>query len=132
MKQQIIELKKKLLLVEIDGKISKEFIEIINKYGMAEILGKVTGVKEEKLAELVETAENGEFKNYNKYGIKSVSTRRSSFLSKLKAEGIYFENKMLEPGSAPIYTHSEKYIEDYKEAQSKVWNLDNCYVFEIL
>ena len=141
MKQQIIELKKKLLLVELpEGAINVKGFDY-------KLIGKLTNITEEQFEEWSgsyewEDAPEGSkyaYKDY-KYGKETddywdmypFDTAKESFFSKLEAEGIYFENKMLEPGSAPIYTHSEKYIEDYKEACRKVWSLDNCYVFEII
>ena len=97
MKQQIIELKKKLLLVELpEGAINVKGFDY-------KLIGKLNDITEERFKQWVESFEthNGiEYKNYGNYGIKMLQTAKASFLSKLKANGIYFENKI------PHYSHN--------------------------
>ena len=160
MKQQIIELKKKLLLVEIGGELSKEFLAIMNEHGMAEILGKLTDITESIFDGLVEKYNWGTYANYgDKKGGTFVDTAKESFFSKLEAEEIYFENKYEKPnkkdfelnpnnehqramiiedkrGQKPtwqsiFYKNYQDKLKTWQEAQEKVWNKDNTFLFEI-
>ena len=121
MKQQIIELKKKLLLVEnaiyAIKTISYGGLTGINDYLMSDgaimtckptelpfygykLIGKPTDITEGQFSEWVKecdelTFEGHAFEDYN--GTSICDTAKESFFSKLQAEGIYFENRMPKP-----------------------------------
>jgi hypothetical protein len=139
MKQQILNLKKKLLIVEIGGELGDAFVELIRKHGMAEIVGKLNDIKEGEFEQWVADNGLGCYDNYkgivdNKY---TCLTAKESFFSYLEAQGIYFENPLGEkpktkttPYVIKIADASE--LKAWQEAEEKVWNLNNCYIFEIL
>ena len=155
MKQQIIEgLKKKLLLVELpegatDIEISvlgdimyrhKLGLDILwqsNGSGVKNLVGKLTDITEEQFSEWVKecdelTFEGHAFEDYN--GTSICDTAKESFFSKLEAEGIVFENPIKKPGATDhkgMKDLNEK-LDKYYEAEKKVWNRNNTYVFEIL
>ena len=141
MKQQIIELKKKLLLVERDGVLSQGWIDIYNTH---QIIGKLTDIKEEQFEEWVEIvvfkSDPLGYRDYRfnkKNSIRCFATAKESFFSKVESIEIYFENKL---GEYPTkYNTGLEYGMEYiskqaswEEVQENVWNLGNCYIFEIL
>jgi hypothetical protein len=142
MKQQILNLKKKLLIVEIGGELGDAFVELIRKHGMAEIVGKLNDIKEGEFEQWVADNGLGCYDNYkgivdNKY---TCLTAKESFFSYLKKEGIYFENQYQKPDKNEYnfgYGHneSEKYYYDmtvWQEAEQKVWNKNLIYIFQII
>jgi hypothetical protein len=143
MKQQILNLKKKLLLIEIGGELSTEFLAIMNEHGMAEILGKLTDITEEQ------------FREWALIGWSiSFAFAKDFFFSYLEANGIYFENPVEKPimeeygycedrdAEGHLYKSywepqdgEEKWqesINEWWEAEEKVWSKDSCYIFEII
>lgn len=153
MKQQILNLKKKLLLIEIGGELSTEFLAIMNEHGMAEILGKLTDITEEQFAEWVEKFYDGAIRDYREGSFDPADdlanfclTAQESFFSYLELQGIYFGNPYGEEPFVPFYAPYGMTIEEYnlelraaeykkgewQEAEEKVWSKDNCYIFEII
>ena len=160
MKQQIIELKKKLLAVELpegakDIEISvlgdimyrhKLGLDILwqsNGSEVKNLVGKLTDIKEEQFKGLVDKFNcSGAYRDYTEKKpfdpaddlASFFLTAKESFFPKLEADGIVFENPIPKPGATDhsgIKDLNEK-LDKYYEAQEKVWNLDNTYVFEIL
>lgn len=139
MKQQILNLKKKLLLIEIGGELSTEFLAIMNEHGMAEILGKLTDITEEQFAEWVECFGIGRWRNYlieSQYIEYLKPTAKESFFSYLESQGVYFSNPLgKKPDGTPIlFSQRNGALEllEWQEAEQKVWNKNLIYVFEII
>ena len=122
MKQQIIELKKKLLLVELpegakDIEISvlgdimyrhKLGLDILwqsNGSEVKNLVGKLTDITEEQFRQWVDKFHDGYYRDYKEKISFSPDadtdifflSAKESFFSKLQAEGIYFENRMPKP-----------------------------------
>jgi hypothetical protein len=149
MKQKILNLKKKLLLVEIGGELSTEFLAIMNEHGMAEILGKLTDITEEQFKEWVESFGQNGYMNYlsgSQYSELLKPTAKESFFSYLESHGIYFENPFgkIEPElseddlwgdmaqDSQVYAGILYKKDKWQEAEQKVWSKDSCYIFEII
>lgn len=149
MKQQILNLKKKLLIVEL--KSDKPVIEHKGEFHTMQLIGKLTDITEQQFAEWVPNSFNSlgngiyEYADYCNNEICMLSTAKESFFSYLEKEGIYFEN----PHKFPLITDKEFYDEPYsglgfypeiyghakkrwQEAEDKVWKLNNTYLFEII
>jgi hypothetical protein len=147
MKQQILNLKKKLLIVEIGGELGDAFVELIRKHGMAEIVGKLNDIKEGEFEQWVADNGLGCYDNYkgivdNKY---TCLTAKESFFSYLESKGIYFENPL---GEKPILNEDNLWgnaeqdtqvfaalnyqIDKWQEAEQKVWNKNLIYIFQII
>ena len=151
MKQQIIELKKKLLLVELpEGAnrlqifhdIGRPYISYFHKDGSTDrfyleedvkVIGKPTDITEQQFEEWVDTNGITGYYNYVK-GACCCNTAKESFFSKLEAEEIYFSNPIQKPGATDHKGMKDlnKRLDKYYEAEKKVWNRNNTYVFEIL
>jgi hypothetical protein len=158
MKQQILNLKKKLLIVEIGGELSTEFLAIMNEHGMAEILGKLTDITEEQFEKWVDSYEWEDTPDGCRYAYRDYKdgeetddywdmypfdTAQESFFSYLESHGIYFESKMMEPTKEKWGYLNSKWTWDegefhynnelkiYKELH-EAWKLENCYIFEII
>ena len=157
MKQSTITgLKKKLLLVELPKGCSKFVIKDYSYSGLwlmavnkelncpkikvpnIKEIGKLTGIKEEQFEELVPEPKKlfgGKRFNYKK-GANVANTAKQSFFSKLESLEIPFENPF---GEYPTkhntgLEYGMEYIGKqarWEEAQEKVWDLNNCYLFEI-
>jgi hypothetical protein len=137
MKQQILNLKKKLLIVEE----SKQ--GLYQKIPKAKKIGKLTDIKEEQFKEL----------SLIGWSI-SFAFAKDFFFSYLEANGIYFENPVEKPimeeygycedrdAEGHLYKSywepqdgEEKWqesINEWWEAEEKVWSKDSCYIFEII
>lgn len=157
MKQQILNLKKKLLLVEIE---SFDPVKIIHEKNVSyfgqkmELVGKLTDITEEQFKEWVEKFNNGAVRDYREQVLlfdpaddlaNFCLTAKESFFSYLEKEGIYFENLL---GEKPILNEDNLWgnaeqdtqvfaalnyqIDKWQEAEQKVWNKNNCYIFEII
>ena len=148
MKQQIIELKKKLLLVELP----EDATNLKLKYGknltysrqhsiVAELfdfkivlIGKLTDIKEEQFAEWVEH-EFDTFRDYrheDSIGSFMLNTRKESFFSALEANEVYFEANEYYFNGCNIVGSYKKHIEFWQEAQEKVWDINRVWLFEVL
>jgi len=112
MKQQILNLKKKLLIVELpegasnirayNGSIHYDIL--INTEAPTNLLakvknliGKLTDITEEQFKEWVESFGQNGYMNYlsgSQYSELLKSTAKESFFSYLEKEGIYFENPL--------------------------------------
>lgn len=138
MKQQIIEPKKKLLLVEEENKgflCKVNFLDTI--FGKAKKVGKLTDIKEEQFKELVK--ENDElslagcgFEDYD--GTSICDTAKESFFSKLEKDGIAFANPIKKPSATDhsgMKNLNEK-LDRYYEAEKKVFDINRCWLFEII
>lgn len=177
MKQAILNLKKKLLLVELpegitDVHINKEvyknkvsyrtqtslhFIETKEDLlsDNCEIIGKLTDITESQFAEWVDKFNNGAFRNYkDEYPFypdfdtdNFFLTAKESFFSYLEKEEILFSNplgkrpkRMVAFMEADFYTENdleeireyEILLKEWQEAESKVWDINKCYLFQIL
>jgi hypothetical protein len=151
MKQQILNLKKKLLLVEIE---SFDPVKIIHEKNVSyfgqkmELIGKLTDITEEQFEKWVEQYTIDKWRNYlmqSQYHEWLKPTAKESFFSYLEKEGIYFENLL---GEKPILNEDNLWgnaeqdtqvfaalnyqIDKWQEAEQKVWNKNNCYIFEII
>ncbi|HEY9363868.1 MAG TPA: hypothetical protein VIQ00_11435 [Chitinophagaceae bacterium] len=155
MKQQIIELKKKLLLVELPEGATDIEISVLgdimyrHKLGLdilwqsngsevKNLVGKLTDITEEQFAVFTPYApEIVGYLDYGDNGNISFNTAEESFFSKLEADGIYFENPLDEEKKAYFLKGSENTwdsadLKRWQEAQEKVWNRNNTFLFEII
>jgi hypothetical protein len=131
MKQQILNLKKKLLLVELSEDDKKNITNFVwDGYSIKtkHLIGKLTGITEQQFAQLALIGWSISFK-----------TAKEFFFSYLESQGIYFENKLRDPeltmrqGDGSVYYGaSEEDFKEFEEAEQKVWNKDLIYVFEII
>ena len=151
MKQQIIELKKKLLLVELpegadrlkvfnDEQPGEPYLSYFKGHSALRfylsskclLIGKLTVIKEEEFRHLVESVDyNGANLYWNAMKERYGLTAKESFFSKLEAEEITFNRFSAKTSRGALITQGFT-LGQQQEAQEKVWNLDNCYVFEIL
>jgi hypothetical protein len=101
-------------------------------------LGKLTDLKEEDFEGLVHRSGHYSdlYKSYNPKDVRPYSFGRESFISAIEAEGLYTENPYAKtirdavdksPGSS--YEEKLKEADIYREAQEKVINLSNCFLF---
>jgi hypothetical protein len=148
MKQQIIELKKKLLLVELpEGYVvvsvfpPKRTLTMWNENGQyitekldfdVDEIGKLTDITESQFTELVSgVIEYGKQENH------PIWTAKKGFFSKLTEDKIYFKNPL---GEFPTQQNTGleygmEYIskvQNWEEAESKLWDINRCWIFEIL
>ena len=153
MKQQIIELKKKLLLVELpEGIVAPEKSDNIciiqdiicfrtsNMKPTLRSFGKLTDITESQFTELVSgVIEYGKQENH------PIWTAKKGFFSKLTEDKIYFENPL---GEKPVLDKESLWgnpeqdtqvfaalnyqMDKWQEAQQKVWDINICWIFEIL
>ena len=145
MKQQIIELKKKLLLVELPE--GAKIIKMEGKYRFgfkakgleADVyLGKLTDITEEQFAEMVKsvphhTTKKLIYEDHTYYTDKPLTengafdTAKESFFSKLKVDGIYFSNRLGEKSKEEDFKltgNSEqawRMIEEDRSGQKPTW-----------
>jgi hypothetical protein len=152
MKQQILNLKKKLLLVELpegamDIEISvigdiifktigtKEVIWLPKDRVVKTYIGKLTDITESQFTEFVEKTNVDGFcspliyKDYIHPKVNALSTAKESFFSYLQSDGVVFENKL---GEKPSQFSSHCREVDWQEVESKVWDISRCYLFEII
>jgi len=164
MKQQIIKLKKKLLLVELPEGYDTVYLEdnkklfyknlymegvgaphIIWLLEESKKIGKLTDITEEQFEKWVDGIQRDDYELFWKYTKPKdgywLETAKESFFSKLEAEEIYFSNPHDKPEDHFYTSYWEKEngeqewneaISEWQEAESKVWNKDNTYIFEIL
>ena len=172
MKQQIIEFKKKLLLIELpegakdihinefyffntrlsyQTETSLHFIETKERLleDKIKLIGKLTDITESQCEQWVEayTSLENRFRNYTTpaYIEFLMKTAKESFFSKLQADEIYFENPLgekpvLDKGSlwgspeqdTQAFAALNYQIDKWEEAESKVWDINRCWIFEIL
>lgn len=145
MKQQIIELKKKLLLVELpEGIVAPEKSDNIciiqdiicfrtsNMKPTLRSFGKLTDITESQFTKLVSgVIEYGKQENH------PIWTAKKGFFSKLTEDKIYFKNPL---GEFPTQQNTGleygmEYIskvQNWEEAESKLWGINRCWIFEIL
>lgn len=156
MKQAIIELKKKLLLVELpEGainirtnrsmifyKVSRHLYQYSTGFKIY-LVGKLTDITEEQFEQWVEWNEESQYyKDYRKEGWQGDITVYESFFSYLESNRIYFESQdTLDKPNRDDYDfghgHNEaelynKHLKSWQEAQEKVWDINNCWIFEII
>jgi hypothetical protein len=155
MKQQILNLKKKLLLVELpEGakgvNISALGDIVFETNGTKEVewlpddglvkkcYGKLTDITEEQFKEYVEQYMVDKWRNYlieSQYIEYLKPAAKESFFSYLEANGVYFKNNNRMPSATIwqtdqiMYNRMEK---AWQEAEEKVWKPDNTYLFEII
>jgi hypothetical protein len=152
MKQQILNLKKKLLLVELpEGIVAPEKSDNIciiqdiicfrtsNMKPTMRSFGKLTNITEEQFVEWVHDNGLGCYDNYkgivdNKY---TCLTAKESFFSYLERQGILFSNPLGKRPFVSIFdTNPDSVVRKgyykWEEAESKVWDISNCYLFKIL
>ena len=169
MKQQIIELKKKLLLVELPECYvvvsvfpPKRTLTTWNENGQyitekldfdVDEIGKLTDITESQYQQWVDKFNNGAYRNYkDEYPFypdfdtdNFYLTAKESFFSKLQADEIYFENPL---GEKPVLDKESLWgnpeqdtqvfaalnyqIDKWEEAESKLWGINRCWIFEIL
>ena len=167
MKQAIIELKKKLLLVELQegakyiGVESNDIVYSMTFSGIPNVrhftklnfsvkeIGKLTDITEEqfKRLDIIETKPyldhpffctldyryKGKYENGFNPGFCYDSGKQytQSFFSKLESEGITFNRFSAKTSRGALITQGFT-LDQQQEAQEKVWNLDNIYLFEII
>lgn len=150
MKQAILNLKKKLLIVERDSEsvFLLDLKEVSKNIRLGKMF-KLTDVTESEFTEWVDVNNNFSFagdgiykyKNYRltgeTYASYNLVTAKESFFSYLKSQGVYFENPLdwekkayLFKGSENSWGHDD--LKRWQEAESKVWNLSRCYLFQII
>lgn len=140
MKQQIIELKKKLLLVELpEGIVAPEKSDNIciiqdiicfrtsNMKPTLRSFGKLTDIADSQFKEWVENNYPHYCFNEGKFKIKC-KTAKESFFSYLEKEGILFSNPLADYDGRGIVGFRKQ----FEEAESKVWQLSQTYLFQIL
>jgi hypothetical protein len=148
MKQAILNLEKKLLLVELpEGYVvvsvfpSKRTLTMWNGNGQyitekldfdVDEIGKLTDITESQFTKLVSgVIEYGKQENH------PIWTAKKGFFSKLTEDKIYFKNPL---GEFPTkqntgLEYGMEYIskvQRWEEAESKVWDINRCWIFEIL
>jgi hypothetical protein len=155
MKQQILNLKKKLLIVELpEGAISVHLSEFYKN--------KISHYTKNSL-HLIETRDNllesnvkliGKLTDITEDQFQNWVDFKEIFFSYLEKEGIYFENQLDKPimeeygycedrdteghfhkGYWEPEDGEEKWqesINEWQEAEEKVWKLENTYLFEII
>lgn len=149
MKQAILNLKKKLLLIELpegakDIKIStlgdiifktsgtKEVVWLADDRVVRKCIGKLTDIRESQFAKWVEEFE-GRFENYESLHYTSpgsefnLLTAKESFLSYMESVGVYFKNPL-----ADYEGQMKNFRKQFEEAEEKVWQLSQTYIFQIL
>ena len=143
MKQQIIEgLRKKLLLVKIEHFDPVTIIheKTVSYFGQKlNLIGKLADLTEKQFESWVDTNGITGYYNYVK-GAFCCETAKESFFSKPHKEGIYFENQLgKKPHLGMFIEQRGNILEDYdkafkqwQEAQEKVWNRSNTFLFEII
>ena len=159
MKQQIIELKKKLLLVELpEGIVAPEKSDNIciiqdiicfrtsNMKPTLRSFGKLTDITESQCEEWVEWIEEPQYyRDYRKEGWQGDITAKESLFSYLESRGVVFENPLgekpvLDKGSlwgnpeqdTQVFAALNYQIDKWEEAESKIWDINRCWIFEIL
>ena len=155
MKQQIIELKKKLLLVELpEGakgieisvlgdimyrhKLGLDILWQSNGSEVKNLVGKLTDITEEQFAVFTPYApEIVGYLDYGDNGNISFNTAEESFFSKLEADGVCFSNPLEAEKKAYLFKGSENSwgpddLKRWQEAEEKVWDINNCWLFEII
>jgi len=121
-------LKHECVLVELpEGHTLEDYVSETDEIGLPNLLGKFTDLKEEDFEGVVHTDEVydpirfpwGEgivYKNYNSHTWGW--SAKESFISAIEAEGWYID-----------INHTRHVEPDFNEAQEKVINLSNCYLF---
>jgi hypothetical protein len=155
MKQQILNLKKKLLLVELpEGAITNNrYVATICQVpkDTCNLIGKLTDITEQQFADFVSMHKSSNdtwrYANYKNLSGQWFDTAKESFFSYLEANGVLFKNHL---GDKPVrmvpfmgkgrYTiHQSDLLDEYhkslkrwQEAEQKVWNRGQTYLFQIL
>jgi hypothetical protein len=155
MKQQILNLKKKLLIAETESFDPVKMIheKSVSYFGQKmQLIGKLTDITEQQFAEWVPNSFNSlgngiyEYADYCNNEICMLSTAKESFFSYLESHGIYFGNPFgkIEPElseddlwgdmaqDSQVYAGILYKKDKWQEAEQKVWSKDSCYIFEII
>lgn len=162
MKQLTLELKKRLLIVEVDDNISTaKNIKIdvgvlkydVDKYldgssnvwicnkkelsGKFELICKGDELTEEIAKELVDLHSHGTaFKNYKGLWVDRCSNALESFISAIEAKGFWWKNNPIERDNIELddgRVLNVKYnSKEWQEAESKTFNPEKSLIFEIL
>lgn len=139
-------LKRECVLVELpEGHALEDYLDEYDEIKLPNLLGKFTDLNEGDFEALVEEEENWyshlpQYKDY--YGTMACNTARESFLSAVEAEGRYTDNPFGEypevdkedlwdspEQDSQVYAALQYQIDKWQEAQEKVINLSNCYLF---
>lgn len=146
MKQLELNLNKKLLIVEAESAISAAFFvaqyeaEVNGRH--LELLCKGPDLTEEIADKLVEkklaftTPEIYFYKDY-KYDLNSIPSAIVSFKSAIENAGYYWgtnpvEKPEMSPKSNEEIWDDQYQFEEWQEAESRTFNIDNVIIFEIL
>jgi hypothetical protein len=161
MKQQILNLKKKLLLVELPegadrlkvfNDESEPYISYFKGHSALRfylsskclLIGKLTDIAEQQFLDFCdffthEDEMDGTKENvFRDYTDKTFfDTAKESFFSYLESQGIYFSNPLGEKPFVSVFDINPDSVvrkEYYKweEAEQKVWNKDLIYIFEVI
>jgi len=172
MKQRILNLKKKLLLVELpedvvqigysmfdnDGNCYLEYYTQDKRCIKTDIIisidsknYKLTDITEEQFQNWVGSYEWEDTPEGSRYTYKDYKdgeetddywdmypfdTAKESFFSYLEANEIYFENPIERPDDTPVLfgriRNFQLELDEWQEAEQKIWNKDNCWLFEIV
>lgn len=146
MKQAILQLKERVLLVElpegfmvINKELNSPKIKVPN---IKKEIGKLIDMTESQFEILVPT--NGVTGYYNYLtGVCSCDMAEESFYSKLAEDEIWFDNPYGEEPFVPYYASygmtmneyqqevcfAQHKLDEWQEAQDKVWDKNNTYVF---
>lgn len=132
-------LKRECVLVELpEGHTLEDYVGETDEIGLPNLLGKFTDLREENFEGLVEREEfvKGHrslgFRNYNGSKYDWFGTARESFISAIEAEGWYVNGnpyKKLLERTASNEEEALAIMGLVNEAQEKVINLGNCYLF---
>ena len=105
------------------------------------LIGKLTDITEEQYHQWVVEPKKlfgGKIFNYKK-GANVADTAKESFFSYLAKEGIYFENPLGNPPQFIDQPESESQAMEiadiaieWQETESKVWDINRCYIFQII
>ena len=135
MKQAIISLKKKLLLMEVESFDPVKIIyeKTVSYFGQKlNLIGKIADITEEQFALINPKTRNGHNELVYPSYYESVgsgiglNTAKESFFSKLEAEGICFENEYKKPNIkdfelSPSIGEQRPMIEEDRSGQKPTW-----------
>ena len=116
-------------------------------------IGKLTDITESRYQQWVDKFNNGAYRNYkDEYPFypdfdtdNFYLTAKESFFSYLESRGVVFENPLgekpvLDKGSlwgnpeqdTQVFAALNYQMDKWQEAQQKVWDINRCWIFEIL
>lgn len=96
--------------------------------------GKIAEITEQGFSGIVEKWDNGKFESYSHF-LSSEDSAKESFFSKLNAIGLLFSNPYKHPNEICSKKDDGNFFQrisakKYLEAQSRVWDINDTYLFE--